>query len=39
LKVASHRLRLFFERKLVAKPKHQLPLAPTENNASESQEP
>jgi GT2 family glycosyltransferase len=39
LKVASHRLRLFFERKLVAKPKHQLPLAPTENNPSESQEP
>lgn len=36
LKVASHRLRLFFERKLVAKPKHQLPLAPTENNPSES---
>jgi GT2 family glycosyltransferase len=39
LKVASHRLRLFFERKLVAKPKHQLPLAPTEKNPSESQEP
>jgi GT2 family glycosyltransferase len=39
LKVASHRLRLFLERKLVAKPKHQLPLAPTENNPSESQEP
>jgi GT2 family glycosyltransferase len=39
LKVASHRLRLFFERKLAAKPKHQLPLAPTENNPSESQEP
>jgi GT2 family glycosyltransferase len=39
LKVASHRLRLFFERKLVAKMKHQMPLAPTENNPSESQEP
>jgi GT2 family glycosyltransferase len=39
LKVASHRLRLFFERKLAAKPKHQLPLAPTENNPSENQEP
>jgi len=39
LKVASHRLRLFFERKLAAKMKHQMPLAPTENNPSESQEP
>jgi GT2 family glycosyltransferase len=39
LKVASHRLRLFLERKLVAKTKHQMPLAPTENNPSESQEP
>jgi GT2 family glycosyltransferase len=39
LKFASHRLRLFFERKLAAKPKHQLPLAPTENNPSENQEP
>ncbi len=39
LKVASHRLRLFFERKLAAKIKHQMPLAPTENNPSENQEP
>ena len=39
LKVASHRLRLLLERKLVAKMKHQMPLAPTENNPSESQEP
>jgi len=39
LKVASHRLRLFFERKLVAKSRHQIPLASSKSDPSESQNP
>ncbi len=38
LKVALNRLRLFFEQRLLVKPKRQLPLATPENNPSESQE-
>jgi GT2 family glycosyltransferase len=39
LKVALHRLRLFFEQRLAAKPKHYLPLATSKSDPSESQEP